>query len=143
MTSLTQTKSPHEELEAASQLQQDNPAEEVPFAQPYLQLQQVCARGSYCFTQASQMANINFLTAKTILFFHKNNYKTYQFNLRFVREVRNVSKVIRHAGYTLIRKLTNLNEKLIKPKTRMEVVCSIGNVLSPLTKSMKSPKCRE
>lgn len=72
------------------------------------------------------MAGINFLTAKTILFFHKNNCKSYQFDLGRTKHPH-----AKHCSYSSVRKLTDINDKLIKPKSRIEVICSIGNVLSP------------
>ena len=113
----------------AAQIQQDHAAEEVPPAQADLQGRGCGPRGNLPCTQAAHIAGINFLTAKTILFFHKNNCKSYQFDLgRRTHEPRGRQIA---ASYSAVRKLTDINDKLIKPKSRIEVICSIGNVLSP------------
>jgi hypothetical protein len=73
---------------------------------------------------------INYLTAKTILFFHKNNCKSYRFEINRAGDSRQ-GKCVTTARYSTIKKISDVSEKLIKPKSRIQVICSIGNVLSP------------
>lgn len=78
---------------------------------------------------------INYLTAKTIVFFHKNHYKSYQFDLAPPHAATGALT----ATYVHPRKLSALTEKLIRPKSRIEVICSIGNVLSPPVGAIRPP----
>lgn len=74
---------------------------------------------------------INFLTAKTILFFHKNNYKSYQFATLTKEFDRKTTSSSQKATYINTKRLSALTQKYFMPISRIEVICSVGNALNP------------
>ncbi len=116
--------------ERRKSIQQGKPAKKVPPAHPHLQEAPPRPRSNSFPMQAAQIVGINYLTAKTIVFFHKNNHKTYQFDLDNTHKHGKADNCLTASVVTL-KRTNSIQEKLNYPKSRIEVICSIGNILSP------------
>lgn len=71
------------------------------------------------------MVGINYLTAKTIVFFHKNHYKSYQFDLNPLALPKGHELTLSHA------QIKRIDPRMAVDRNRIKLVCSIGSVSSP------------
>lgn len=108
-------------------IQQGEPAEEVSAAHALLQTPPSPQRGICFFIEAASQTGINYLTAKTIVFFHKKDHKSYQFDLRLPSHRTPFRKKLT-ATYIYLKRKGLHEEKAAVPLTRVEVICSTGNV---------------
>jgi len=67
------------------QIQQSYPTAEVPSAHSGPQRKNAHQGSSSSLNQAAKLVDINYSTAKTIIFFHRNHSKSYQFDFKITK----------------------------------------------------------
>jgi hypothetical protein len=76
--------------------------------------------------QAAAEAGINYLTAKTIVFFHKKEHRSYQFKFENAKAHFLAEETASYMDYECP---CRADEKKSSIKPTVEVICSIGNVM--------------
>ena len=109
----------NKESKGVAQIQQSEPTEEIPPANTLLHARVVPARSNPSPMQAAELVGINYLTAKTILFFHKNNHKSYQFDLASPHPTSPAAIECPTACYCPLRKKNTVEEKMHYRKARI------------------------
>lgn len=117
----------HSQSIGSPKIQQSQPAKEIPAPYALLQAPSPTQRGTSLFIEAAFQTGINYLTAKTIVFFHKKDHKSYQFDLRLTSHLPPFRKKLT-ASYISLKKKSPSEEKASASFSKIEVVCSTGNV---------------
>jgi hypothetical protein len=78
--------------------------------------------GTVAAIQAARVVGINYSTAKTIIFFHRNHLKSYQFDLARHSRAKRMAAFRELSG----AELSALNP----PSPQVQLVCSLGSKLA-------------